>query len=151
MEELSEGDPRAVVAENARRKARAVEGERVLGVDTVVVHGDRLLGKPADAGEAARFLRALSGQRHEVMSGIVMRDGSGERGEVAVTGVRFRDLRPADVEWYVGTGEWRGRAGGYAIQERGAALVEEVEGDYLNVVGLPVPALLRLAPDLLLA
>ena len=75
-------------------------------------------------------------------------DGS-ERSSAAVTHVTFRELKPAEIEWYVGTGEWRERAGAYAIQGRGSALVERVEGDFWNVVGLPVPELIRLVPDLL--
>jgi nucleoside triphosphate pyrophosphatase len=147
--ELAEGDPRALVLENARRKAAAVEGERVLGVDTAVVLDGRALGKPHDAQEAERFLRMLTGRDHEVMSGIALRDEAGERSDVSVTRVRFRALDPQTIDWYVSRGEWGDCAGGYAIQGKGAALVEEIEGDYWNVVGLPVPALLRLAPDLL--
>ena len=147
--ELEEGDPRELVLENARRKAAAVEGERVLGVDTAVVLDDRALGKPHDAQEAERFLRMLSGRDHEVMSGIALRDDAGERSDVSVTRVRFRALDPRTIDWYVSRGEWGDCAGGYAIQGKGAALVEEIEGDYWNVVGLPVPALLELAPDLL--
>jgi septum formation protein len=120
----------------------------VLGVDTVVVLGGRVFGKPASEAEARRFLEALSGAEHEVMSGIVVRQGPDERSEVAVTRVRFRALGAPELDWYLGCGEWRERAGGYAIQGRGAALVERIEGDYSNVVGLPVPALVRLAPEL---
>jgi septum formation protein len=149
VEESSAGDPRERVAENARLKARAVDGERVLGADTVVTAGDAAFGKPADADEAERFLRRLSGRDHEVMTGIAYRSGPEESGDVAVTRVTFRELGEADIRWYLDTGEWRGRAGGYAIQGRGAALVERIEGDYWNVVGLPVPALLRLVPGLL--
>ena len=72
-----------------------------------------------------------------------------ERTDVALTRVRFRALEESEIAWYLGTGEWRGRAGGYAIQLKGAALVESIQGDYLNVVGLPVAALLRLYPELL--
>ena len=146
VEELAEGDPRSVALENARRKARAVEGELVLGVDTEVVLDGRVFGKPADAAEAETFLRRLSGRTHEVMSGIVVRKGSAERGEVAVTKVRFRLLEQRDIDWYLASGEWRERAGGYAIQGKGAALVAEIEGDYWNVVGLPVPELVALLP-----
>jgi septum formation protein len=148
VEELSDGDPRAIVAENARRKARSIEGERVLGVDTAVVLDGRVFGKPRDAEEAETFLRRLSGRGHEVLSGIALREHGSDRSEVAVTRVRFRLLEQHDIDWYLGTGEWRERAGGYAIQGRGAALVAEIEGDYSNVVGLPVPALIELAPDL---
>jgi nucleoside triphosphate pyrophosphatase len=149
VEEVAGGDPRALVLENARRKARAVAGEQVLGVDTAVVLDGRVFGKPADAEEAEIFLRRLSGRTHEVMSGIVLRGGGDERGEVAVTRVRFRLLEQHDIDWYLASGEWRERAGGYAIQGRGAALVAEIEGDYSNVVGLPVTALVALAPGLL--
>jgi septum formation protein len=139
------------VLENARRKTRAVSArDRVLGVDTAVVLDGRIFGKPRDADEAASFLLALSGRSHEVMSGIALREPDGsERTDVAVTRVRMRALEGALLDWYLATGEWAERAGGYAIQARGAALVEAIEGDYTNVVGLPVPALLRLAPDLL--
>jgi septum formation protein len=149
VEELVEGAPRELVLENARRKAAAVEGELVLGVDTTVVLDKRAFGKPRDAAQAEEFLRALSGRDHEVMSGIAVRGAEGERSEVAVTRVRFRELDDATVDWYLSRGEWGDCAGGYAIQGKGAALVEEIEGDYWNVVGLPVPALLRLAPDVL--
>jgi septum formation protein len=149
VEERTTGSPRRLVAENARRKAAAVRGQRVLGVDTAVVLDGRAFGKPSDEAAAETFLRRLSGRTHEVMSGIALRLGSDERSDVAVTRVRFRLLDRHDVDWYVASGEWRERAGGYAIQGRGAALVESIDGDYWNVVGLPVPALLRLAPDLL--
>ena len=139
------------MTENARRKARATPGERVLAVDTAVVLDGRIYGKPGDAAEAELFLRRLSGRRHEVLSGITLRSGAIERTDVAVTSVRFRRLEQRDIDWYVASGEWRERAGAYAIQGRGAALVEEIAGDYSNVVGLPVPALLRLAPGLLQA
>jgi septum formation protein len=149
VQEVTRGEPRRLVAENARRKAAAVSGERVLGVDTAVVLDGRAFGKPGDLAEADAFLRRLSGRTHEVMSGIALRGGRGERSDVAVTRVRFRLLERADIDWYLASGEWAERAGGYAIQGQGAALVEAIEGDYWNVVGLPVAALLRLAPDLL--
>jgi septum formation protein len=151
VEELTSGEPREVVVENALRKARAVArpGETVLGADTEVILDGEVLGKPADRAAAAALLRRLSGRDHEVMSGIAVCDDGAERTAVAVTRVRFRELEPADVDWYVASGEWEGVAGGYMIQGRGAALVESIEGDYWNVVGLPVPALLRLMPDIL--
>jgi septum formation protein len=149
VEELTEGDPRELVRENALRKARAVEGTRVLGVDTAVVVDGAALGKPRDEKEAGAFLRRLSGRGHEVMSGLALRTREGELTDVAVTSVRFRALAEREVRWYLATGEWRERAGGYAIQGRGAALVERIEGDYPNVVGLPLQSLLRLCPDLL--
>jgi septum formation protein len=144
VEELTSGRPEAVAVENARRKAAAVEGDLVLGVDTLVALDGILYGKPKDAQDAARTLRALSGHTHQVVSGLVVAD----RSTVAHTDVTFRQLDDRWIEWYVGTGEWEGRAGGYAIQGRGAALVREIRGDYLNVVGLPVTALLDLLPGL---
>jgi septum formation protein len=149
VEELSEGEPRELVLENALRKARAVEGERVLGVDTAVVLDAGAFGKPRDAAEAERFLRALSGREHEVMSGVAIREAGNEASAVAVTRVRFRELDERTIDWYLSRGEWGDCAGGYAIQGKGAALVEEIEGDYWNVVGLPVPLLLAMVPDLL--
>jgi septum formation protein len=148
-EELEDGDPRELVLENALRKARAVEGARVLGVDTAVVLDGLALGKPRDAGQAEDFLSRLSGREHQVMSGIAVRSGGAESTDVAVTSVRFRVLGRAELDWYLASEEWRERAGGYAIQGRGAALVAGIEGDYWNVVGLPVPALLALAPELI--
>ncbi len=147
--ELTEGEPRQLVVRNALLKLRAVPGARVLAVDSMVVWDGRAHGKPADAAEARRWLRELSGRWHEVMGGIALRDEGEERTELAVTRVRFRELSDADIERYLASGEWRDRAGGYAIQELGAMLVEGIEGDWFNVVGLPVPALLRLAPNLL--
>jgi nucleoside triphosphate pyrophosphatase len=147
-EEVVGSDPRSTVVENALRKARAVSGDPVLGADTEVVLDGRVFGKPADASEAETFLRRLSGRVHEVWGGIALRHEGNERTASAVTRVRFRLLEPADVAWYLASGEWRDRAGAYAIQGRGAALVESIEGDYWNVVGLPVPELVKLAPEL---
>ncbi len=149
VDERSEGEPRGLVVENALRKARAVDGERVLGVDTVVVLEGAVLGKPADEREAESFLRRLSGRTHAVWSGLAVRQAGAERTTAAATAVRFRELRQRDFDWYLASGEWRDRAGGYAIQGKGAALIPRIEGDYWNVVGLPVAALLELVPDLL--
>jgi septum formation protein len=149
VEEVVDGDPHEVVRENALLKARAVPGDRVLGADTAVVLDGQAYGKPADESAAEHFLRALSGRAHQVMTGVAVIDAGEERSDVAVTEVRFRELGEADLAWYLATEEWRERAGGYAIQGRGAALVETIDGDYWNVVGLPVPLLLRLMPDLL--
>jgi septum formation protein len=145
VEEREDGDPREMVVENALRKARAVRGELVLGVDTTVVLDGRSFGKPGDEEEAERVLRLLSGRTHEVWSGIALN----EQTAAACTKVTFRPLDGSLLRWYLGSGEWRDRAGGYAIQGRGAALVEAIDGDFWNVVGLPVPELLRMAPDLL--
>ncbi len=146
-EEETRGDPREVALENARRKARAVAapGELVLGADTDVALDGDILGKPADAAQAAAFLERLSGRTHEVVGGVVL-TGVGEF--VEVTEVDFAALDRSTVEWYVRSREWEGRAGGYAIQGRGAALITGIRGDYLNVVGLPLARLLKLHPDL---
>jgi septum formation protein len=146
VEEVADGDPREMVVENALRKARAVQGDLVLGVDTTVYLDGRSFGKPVDEGEAEQTLRLLSGRTHEVWSGIALN----EETAAACTKVTFHPLHQPLLRWYLRSGEWRDRAGGYAIQGRGAALVERIEGDFWNVVGLPVPELLRLAPDLLL-
>jgi septum formation protein len=148
VEEVEHGDPLEGVVENALRKARAVEGDAVLAADTAVVLDGRWYAKPADIEEAARFLRDLSGRTHEVVSGIALRIDGREQSSSALTRVRFRELADADIEWYLGTGEWRDRAGGYAIQGYGAALVEAVDGDFWNVVGLPVAELVRMAPGI---
>jgi septum formation protein len=139
VEELTEGDPREVALENARRKGRAVEADApVLAVDTLVALDGRIYGQPAGEEEARATLRALSGATHTVVSGVWF---DGDEG-VEETAVTFRALDDGFIDWYLATGEWRGRAGAYAIQERGAALVRRIEGDYLNVVGLPLGLLL---------
>jgi septum formation protein len=144
VEELTDGDPRELVLQNALAKARAVEGERVLACDTEVNVDGRVLGKPADEDEARAMLRLLAGRAHEVLGGLVLRLGEQECTAIASTAVYFRQLDSGEIDEYVQTGEWRGRAGGYAIQGRGAALVERIDGDFWNVVGLPVPELVRL-------
>jgi septum formation protein len=147
-EDLHDGDPVRTVERNAEGKAAEVlgrvrlhPGELVLGVDTVVVIGGRVLGKAGGEQEAAEYLRLLAGRRHEVYSGLHLRDR--ERGVTAhaVTGVSFRPLDEEDIARYVAAGEWRERAGAYAIQGIGSALVAGVDGDYFNVVGLPVAEL----------
>ncbi len=152
VEELEQGPPDEVAVENATRKAAAVSAAAyvpVLGVDTVVSLGGRIYGKPADAAQARATLEALSGQVHTVIGGICLVDASGPRTATASTRVEFERLGSRLIDWYVSSGEWRERAGGYAIQGRGAALVRRIEGDYLNVVGLPLSSLLELAPWLL--
>ena len=142
-----------MVLENAHRKAAAVAVQRpealVLGVDTVVSLGSRIYGKPADAAGAREALLALAGRRHAVLSGLCLIEDGVARTAGATTLVEFRAFDERLVAWYLVSEEWRERAGGYAIQGRGAALVERIEGDYLNVVGLPVSALLELSPALL--
>ena len=145
VEEVTEGDPRDVVVENALRKARAVEGDLVLGADTEVFLDGQVFGKADSEEEAAEHLRALSGRTHEVWGGIALRDGDRVQTAHAVTTVTFGELSEEDLAWYLASGEWRDRAGAYAIQGRGAALVESIEGDFWNVVGLPVAELRRIA------
>jgi septum formation protein len=132
--------------EHAAGKARSVDGDDrpVLGVDTIVVCDGRVLGKPADAGEAERMLERLAGKTHEVVSGLCLRTPAWEELHRDVTRVTFRPLTPRDLGAYIAAGEWESRAGAYAIQGLGANLVERIEGDYLNVVGLPAALLVRL-------
>ena len=153
VQELDSGPAREVAAENAYRKAAAVAAGApdalVLAVDTVVSLGSRLYGKPADVGGARRMLQALSGQRHAVVGGMCLLRNGRPRTSVSCTLVDFRRLEDSLLDWYLAAGEWRERAGGYAIQGRGAALVEAIEGDYWNVVGLPLATLVALEPGLL--
>jgi septum formation protein len=132
--------PRAYVLRVARDKARAVPGDLVLAADTAVVLGDEILGKPADAADARRMLAALSGTVHEVLTAVVVRRAAPalELDAVVATRVRFASLSPAQLDWYVATGEPLDKAGAYAIQGAGGAFVLEVEGSVSNVVGLPL-------------
>ena len=141
-----------LVREHARGKARSVAQlgglhRPVLGVDTAVAIGGAILGKPANAAEAAGMLERLSGKTHVVVSGLCLLTPAWEVVEHAVTSVAFRELTPREQAHHLAQGEWEGRAGGYAIQGRGAALVERIEGDYLNVVGLPAALLVRLLAE----
>lgn len=145
VDEIEEGPGAEVALINARRKAQAGAeqarpGEIVVAVDTVVTLDDTNWGKPAEEDEARATLRALSGRTHEVISAVV----AGEREGVERTRVTFHPLEDGLLDWYVATGEWRERAGGYAVQGHGGVLVERIEGDYLNVVGLPVGRLAQL-------
>ncbi len=154
--ELDQGDPGEVAGENALRKARAARKpgarEAVLGCDTLVVLNGAIYGKPAGESAARAMLAALSGVTHEVVSGVaLLLLNERERTAIAHTAVTFRALDEALLDWYLATGEWCGRAGGYAIQGAGAALVRGIEGDYENVVGLPLATLLDIYPELLFA
>jgi septum formation protein len=133
-------------AREVAARARVPEGGAVLGVDTEVVVDGRVLGKPADVDAARAMLAGLSGRMHQVMSGVVLVTPDGTDEALAVADVRFRDIDGPLMEWYLGLGEWRGRAGGYAIQGAGAALVESITGDPTTIIGLPLgdlAALLR--------
>lgn len=144
-------DATEVVREHAQGKARSVAADAddrpVLGVDTEVVLQGQIFGKPADATEAERMLEDLSGKTHVVMSGLCLLTPGWEVVEHEGTRVTFRELTPRDLAAYIETGEWEGRAGAYAIQGRGAALVKCIDGDYLNVVGLPGALLVRLLAE----
>lgn len=133
--------------ERAAGKARSVDGgteSPVLGVDTEVIFRGDLLGKPRDETHAEAMLEALAGQTHEVVSGLCLRTPGWEELHTETTLVTFRPLVPRELAHYVGSGEWQGRAGAYAIQGLGASLVERLEGDFLNVVGIPGTLLVRL-------
>ena len=144
-------DADELVRNHALGKARSVAdgaGDRpVLGVDTTVVLDGRIYSKPADLGGAERMLEELGGRTHAVVSGLALITPGWEVVEVELTRVTFRPLTPRDLASYLATHEWEGRAGGYAIQGRGAALIERIEGDYLNVVGLPAARLVRLLAE----
>jgi septum formation protein len=135
--------------ERAAGKAHSVEPDDrpVLGVDTEVLFDGELLGKPANETEAEAMLEALAGRTHAVVSGLCLRTRAWEELHSETTLVTFRELTPRDLGAYVATGEWEGRAGAYAIQGKGAALVKCIEGDYLNVVGLPAALLVRLLAE----
>ncbi len=118
-----------------------------VGVDTEVVLDGRVYGKPSNAEEAAAMLDDLAGRTHDVLSGLCLLTPGWEAVEHEVTRVTFRPLTPRDIAGYLAAREWEGRAGAYAIQGRGAALVERIEGDFLNVVGLPAALLVRLLAE----
>jgi len=154
-EGVTDGDPAHTVQQNARGKAEEVlarepmrPGELVLGVDTVVVSEGEILGKARDEEEAATFVRRLAARRHEVYSGIYLTSRKVALANHVVTGVTFRALTDGELAAYIACGEWRGRAGAYAIQGIGSGLVQRVDGCYSNVVGLPVAELVRLMASL---
>jgi septum formation protein len=159
VEETSEGEPREVVLSNALAKGRAVaerrrKGTLVIAGDTEVVVDGRVVGQPAFEGEARWCLETLSGRTHEVLGALALIGPDRKNGEASVrTGVEssrvtFGKLDQALIDRYLASGEWRGRAGGYAVQGLGSALVDGINGDVSNVIGLPVRLLLRLAPEL---
>ena len=156
MEEEGEGEPRELVVRNATRKAEAVAADQpdalVIAGDTEVVIDGEVLGQPEDESQARAHLERLSGSEHHVLGGIALIGpdaGEDPRVGVDVSTVAFKELDEALLEAYLASGEWRGRAGSYAIQGLGSALVDIVRGDVSNVIGLPVGLLLRLAPELL--
>lgn len=144
-EEEPGGDPVA----HAAGKARSVDGagRPVLGVDTVVLCAGDVIGKPTDAADADAMLATLSGRMHDVVSGLCLRTDAWEELHSDTTRVTFRELTADERRRYVASGEWEGRAGAYAIQGLGASLVERIDGDYLNVVGLPGALLVRVLAE----
>jgi septum formation protein len=145
--EETEGDPVAHALGKARSVAGVAGDRPVLGCDTEVVCGGRVYGKPGTEAEAEEMLDSLGGKTHEVVSGLVLSTPAWEEVHREVTRVTFRLLDARELAHYVASGEWEGRAGGYAIQGLGASLVERIEGDYLNVVGLPAALLVRLLAE----
>jgi septum formation protein len=144
--EEAEGEPVA----HALGKARSVgplDERPVLGCDTEVICNGRVYGKPETEADAEAMLESLAGKTHEVVSGLALITPAWEEVHREVTRVTFRPLTPRDLAHYVASGEWEGRAGAYAIQGLGASLVERIEGDYLNVVGLPGALLVRLMAE----
>ncbi|TCO69436.1 Maf family protein [Rhodovulum euryhalinum] len=134
-------EPRPYCARMATEKARAVEAapdELVLCADTTVALGRRILGKPADAGEAAQFLLALSGRRHRVITAVALRLGDRLWERDVVTAVKFKNLSDTELNAYLASGEWQGKAGGYGIQGMAGAFVPWINGSFSAVVGLPL-------------
>lgn len=133
--------PRDYVARMAREKAAALEGapdEVILCADTTVAVGRRILGKPRDAGEAAEFLMELSGRRHHVLTAVAVKRGDRLWQRLVDTEVKVKALSNVEVNAYLASGEWQGKAGGYAIQGRFGALIPWIKGSFTGVVGLPV-------------
>jgi septum formation protein len=146
-----EADAEELVCRHAAAKAHSVvaqAGDRsVLGVDTTVVLGGRIYAKPTVAADAERMLEELSGRTHAVVSGLCLVTPGWEIVSAVATKVTFRELTTRELGNYIATREWEGRAGGYAVQGRGAAFVRCVEGDYLNVVGLPASVLVQVLAE----
>ncbi|MBW8879169.1 MAG: septum formation inhibitor Maf [Acidobacteria bacterium] len=144
--------PEETVLRLAREKAaaRAEPGELVLGADTVVVVDGELLGKPRDPADARRMLARIAGREHTVLTGVALEEPGRDRRVSALerSRVRMAALTPEEIEWYVSTGEPLDKAGSYAVQGIGALFVEEVHGNYTNVVGLPLPLTRRLFREL---
>jgi septum formation protein len=141
--------PKTYALRAARAKAdevsRHLSADRtILAADTVVVAGDRLMGKPVDANDAESMLIALSGATHQVHTAVVVRGPGGQAEEVVTTEVRFNPLSDAEIAWYLSTGEFEGKAGGYGIQGRAARFIDGIDGSWSNVVGLPIATVYRL-------
>jgi septum formation protein len=148
--QLPDEAPHDYVARLARQKAQAVArpDETVLGADTTVVIGNEIAGKPVDATDARRMLRLLSGQWHEVLTAVALVNNDTVWSEVAVTRVKFAAMSEAEIDWYVETGEPFDKAGAYGIQGFASRFVESIEGNYANVVGLPIQVVYRMLKEL---
>ena len=135
----------------AEKKALAVAEKcgyaLVIGSDTIVVLDGRILGKPKDEADAKAMLRFLSGKEHKVITGVCLTDGVETKKFAQVSKVRFYDLTDEEIAAYVATKEPMDKAGSYGIQGKGCVLVESIEGDYFNIVGLPVAATVRAIKD----
>ena len=140
----------AYVERLARAKAEAAVPPSldaiIVAVDTAIGMGKKIIGKPADEAHARAIISELAGRTHEVLSAIALRDLASAQMRTTVTRTEVEFIRLTDrmIDWYISTGEWKGRAGAYAIQEKGAALVKSVKGCFTNVIGLSIPALLRM-------
>ena len=140
----TDDDPVAHAVGKARSVLAVADGRPVVGCDTEVICAGRVYGKPASAEEAEEMLESLSGRTHEVVSGLALLTPAWEEVHSETTCVAFRSLTPRDLAHYVASREWEGRAGAYAIQGLGASLVERIEGDFFNVVGLPAALLVAI-------
>ncbi len=143
-DEIGEGSADEVVTENARLKASEVfsrVGNVVVGADTVVCIDNKILGKPENAENARAMLKSLSGRAHEVLTGFAIISEMGEDVGFCRTKVHFKALTDSEIDVYIATGEPFDKAGSYAIQEFGSLFVESIEGDYFNVIGLPIASL----------
>ena len=142
----------AYVQRLARSKAEAVasrlSGGLVLGADTTVVVGNQILGQPADEADARRMLDLLNAKWHEVLTGVaVVRVGGETRVAYETTRVRFAEMSESEIDWYIATGEPFGKAGAYGIQGKASLFIEEIAGDYFNIMGLPIRLVYELAAD----
>jgi septum formation protein len=151
IDEAREPDEAAAVyvMRLARSKAAASKESSglVVGADTVVVINGEILGKPRDEADAESMLSRLSGQWHDVLTGVAVINGARAASDLEMTRVKFAQLSPDEVRWYIDTGEAFDKAGAYAIQGRGALFIERIEGSYSNVVGLPLRLVYRLARE----
>ena len=149
---LPNEEPAAYVQRLARSKAEAVanrlEEGLVLGADTTVVIANQILGQPVDEADARRMLRLLNAKWHDVLTGVaVVRVGGETRVAYQATRVRFAEISEQEIDWYIATGEPFGKAGAYGIQGKASVFIEEIEGDYFNIMGLPIRLVYQLAAD----